>query len=91
MPGLERVRLVVRGRVQGVFFRDTCREAARAEGLAGFVRNRGDGAVEVELEGPPAAIDRVVAWCRHGPPRARVEDVEVTPIPTVGERSFRIR
>jgi acylphosphatase len=96
MPGLApselvRVRVVVSGRVQGVFFRDACREAARAEGLAGWVRNRGDGAVEVELEGPQAAIERVVAWCHDGPPRARVEHVDVTPIPTVGERAFRIR
>ncbi len=96
MPGLApselvRVRVVVSGRVQGVFFRDTCREAARAEGLAGWVRNRGDGAVEVELEGPQAAIDRVVAWCHDGPPRAHVEHIDVTPIPTVGERTFRIR
>jgi acylphosphatase len=96
MPGLARsevarVRIVVSGRVQGVFFRDACREAARAEGLAGCVRNRGDGAVEVEVEGPQAAIDRVVAWCHEGPPRARVEHVDVTTIPTVGERAFRIR
>jgi acylphosphatase len=96
MPGLApyqlvRVRVVVSGRVQGVFFRDTCREAARAEGLAGWVRNRGDGAVEVELEGPQPAIDRVVAWCHDGPPRAHVEHVDVTSIPTVGERTFRIR
>ena len=51
MPGLEhvRVRVVITGRVQGVFFRDACREHARAEGLAGWVRNRGDGAVEAEF------------------------------------------
>jgi acylphosphatase len=74
-----------------VFFRDACRAEARAEQLAGWVRNRGDGAVEVELEGPQAAIDRVVAWCHDGPPRARVEHVDVTPIATVGEGNFRVR
>ena len=74
-----------------MFFRDACREAARAEGLTGWVRNRGDGAVEVELEGPQAAIERVVAWCHEGPPRARVEHVDVTPIATVGEGNFRVR
>ena len=93
MPGLEhvRVRVVITGRVQGVFFRDACREHARAEGLAGWVRNRGDGAVEAEFEGPHAAVDRVVAWCHDGPPRAQVEHVTVTTIPTLGARGFRIR
>jgi acylphosphatase len=91
MPGLTRVKVVVTGRVQGVFFRDACRERARAEGLAGWVRNRGDGAVEIELEGPRAAVDRVVAWCHDGPPRARVEHVDVSSVATLGERAFRIR
>jgi acylphosphatase len=93
MPGVEptRVRVVIGGRVQGVFFRDSLRERARAEGLAGWVRNRGDGAVEAELEGPPAAVDRVVAWSREGPPRARVDHVDVTALTPTGERGFRIR
>jgi acylphosphatase len=86
-----RVRVVVTGRVQGVWFRDSCREQARAEGVGGWVRNRIDGAVEAELEGPPAAVDRVVAWCRAGPPRARVEAVEVTKLAPTGERTFHVR
>jgi acylphosphatase len=86
-----RVRVVVTGRVQGVFFRDGCRTIARAEGVAGSVRTRADGAVEAELEGPPAAVERVVAWCRTGPPRARVDSVDVTAIEPAGDRTFRVR
>jgi acylphosphatase len=86
-----RVRVVVTGRVQGVWFRDSCREVARSEGVAGWVRNRGDGAVEAEFEGPQAAVDRVTAWCRSGPARARVDAVDVVAIPPLGEGAFRIR
>jgi acylphosphatase len=72
-----RRRVVVSGHVQGVFFRDSTRERAEAEGVAGWACNRGDGAVEVVLEGPSDAVDRVVAFLREGPGRARVESVEV--------------
>jgi acylphosphatase len=85
------VRVIVSGRVQGVWFRDSCREQARAEHVNGFARNRADGSVEVELEGPEPAVERVVAWCRVGPARARVEQVEVERIAVVGDLSFRIR
>ena len=68
---------MVRGIVQGVFFRDGAREQARAERVAGWVRNRSDGGVEAVFEGPRAAVDRLIDWCRSGPPRAHVEDVEV--------------
>jgi acylphosphatase len=86
-----RVRVVVTGLVQGVWFRDSCREQARAAGVRGFVRNRADGSVEAELEGPEAAVDRMVAWCRVGPARARVDSVDVERIATVGEPGFRVR
>jgi acylphosphatase len=85
------VRVIVSGWVQGVWFRDGCREQARAEHVNGFARNRADGSVEVELEGPEPAVERVVAWCRVGPARARVEQVEVERIDVVGDLSFRIR
>ena len=86
-----RVRVVVTGRVQGVFFRDSCRDRAQSERVAGWVRNRMDGAVEAEFEGPSAAVDRMIEWCRTGPPRARVEAVDVTRVEAAGERSFRVR
>ena len=85
------MRVVVTGRVQGVWFRDSCREHSRAEHVNGFARNRIDGSVEVELEGPEPAVERMIAWCRVGPARARVEHVEVERIAVVGDPSFRIR
>ena len=94
MPGLTtaiRVRVIASGRVQGVWFRDACREAARGEGVQGFVRNRADGSVEAEFEGAEPAVERMIAWCRVGSPRARVDGVEVQRITTVGEPGFRIR
>jgi acylphosphatase len=83
-----RRRLIVRGRVQGVFFRDSTRKEAKAAGVAGTARNRDDGAVEVVLEGPSEAVERVIAFCRQGPDGARVEGVEVTPEAPRGLESF---
>ncbi len=71
-------RLVITGLVQGVGFRDAmCREAGRL-GVAGWVRNRRDGAVEAVVDGTPDAIDAIVAWSRRGPRAARVNGVEVS-------------
>ena len=69
-------RFVVCGRVQGVFFRQSAVERARALGLAGWVRNREDGQVEGLASGPPEALERMRAWLAQGPPAARVESVE---------------
>ena len=76
--------------VQGVFFRASCAERARALGVAGWVRNTLDGRVEAEFEGEPGAVDAMVAWCSQGPPSARVVGVEVRDEPPVGERDFRV-
>jgi acylphosphatase len=86
-----RRRVVVRGDVQGVFFRDSTRERAEAEGVAGWVTNRGDGAVEAAFEGEAGAVGRLVDFCRQGPSRASVEDVEVTDEEPEGEQGFSIR
>ena len=86
-----RRHVLVAGRVQGVWFRESCRDQARSAGVAGWVRNLADGRVEVVLEGPPAAVDDVVAWCRRGPRRARVDGVEVVDEAPVGEQGFRVR
>ena len=86
-----RRRVVVHGRVQGVFFRDTARQRAEAHGVAGSVRNRPDGAVEAVLEGSPEAVERVVRFLETGPPRARVERVEVVDEPPEGLTGFRVR
>lgn len=71
-----RVHLWISGLVQGVFFRATTRDRARALGLDGWVRNLPDGRVEVAAEGPPAAVGELVAWCRRGPRGARVDRLE---------------
>lgn len=70
-------RVIVHGRVQGVWFRESTRRVAERHGVAGWVRNRADGTVEALFEGDPEDVERVVAWCREGPPRARVDRVEV--------------
>jgi acylphosphatase len=73
-----RVRAIVHGRVQGVFFRDTTRREAEARGISGWVRNRPDGTVEALFEGDPDAVEVVIAFCREGPHVAVVERVEVS-------------
>lgn len=85
------LRLVVRGHVQGVFFRDSCRREAERLGVRGWVRNRRDGAVEAELAGPPAALEQMVRWAQHGPPRATVTTVEATPGEDPGTDGFEVR
>ena len=83
--------MVVRGRVQGVWYRESCRREAERLGLAGWARNLDDGTVEVVAEGPAAALDALVAWCRSGPPRALVVGVDVRSEPVEGLRGFRTR
>jgi acylphosphatase len=82
---------MVTGRVQGVWFRESCRDQAQAAGVAGSARNLADGRVEVVLEGPRAAVEEVVAWCRRGPQRARVDGIEVVDEPPMAEQGFRVR
>ena len=79
------------GRVQGVWFRDSCRREAQARELAGWVRNRMDGAVEAVFEGPERAVAEVVSWCRMGPPRAEVTGIDVIEEPPEGLVGFQIR
>ena len=79
------------GTVQGVFYRDSCRDEARKENVHGFVRNRADGSVEAEFEGSEPAVERMIAWCRVGPSRASVDAVTVERLETVGEPGFRVR
>ncbi|GAB3386824.1 acylphosphatase [Lysobacter fragariae] len=69
-------RFIVKGKVQGVWFRASTREQADALGLRGHARNLADGSVEVLAVGEPAAIDQLARWLQRGPPMARVDDVE---------------
>jgi acylphosphatase len=85
-----RRRVVVTGQVQGVWFRESCRREAQSLGVAGWVRNRGDGAVEAAFEGESAAVLAMVAWCRTGPPRAEVDHVDVVDEPPEDAVGFRV-
>ena len=79
------------GRVQGVFFRDATRRRADASGVAGWVSNRPDGAVEAVFEGDSAAVDQLVDFCRSGPSRAEVESVDVVEEEPEGLSGFEVR
>ena len=83
--------MVARGYVQGVFFRDTTRRQAMTLGVAGWVTNRADGAVEAVFEGEPEAVERMVEFCRRGPGRAVVESLEVVEEAPEGLATFEIR
>jgi len=86
------IRATVTGRVQGVFFRDTTVERAHDLGVLGWVRNGEDGrTVLVHAEGPPDAVDRLVAFLREGPPRAEVEAVDVATVKAEGHEQFAVR
>jgi acylphosphatase len=86
-----RRHVIARGRVQGVFFRGATEEEARARGVDGWVRNLRDGSVEAVFEGPPEAVEALVAWCRTGPRGAHVDAMEVEDEPADGLRGFEIR
>jgi acylphosphatase len=86
-----RRRAVVHGNVQGVFFRDSTRERASAHGVAGWVSNRSDGAVEAVLEGPPDKVDKVLRFLETGPRQASVDHVEVSEEEPEGLTGFSVR
>ena len=86
-----RKRVVVEGRVQGVWFRDSCRSQAVSREVKGWVRNRDDGTVEAVFEGSPASVSAMVAWCGIGPPHASVTSVRSFDETVIGETSFRVR
>ena len=81
MDDIRRVQLKIHGRVQGVFYRSNARTTATRIGLSGWVRNCPDGTVEATAQGTQHDLDELIAWCRQGPPAARVERVEVASVP----------
>jgi acylphosphatase len=91
MSAVVRRRVVVHGYVQGVFFRDTTRREAQRRGVAGWVTNRRDGAVEAVFEGEPEAVAEMVRLCERGPRGADVARVESTEEPVEGLSDFRVR
>jgi acylphosphatase len=88
--GLVRRRVVAHGRVQGVWFRESARRQAERHGLSGWVRNRPDGTVEAELEGPAEDVELVARWFAHGPPDARVDGLDVIELPPAGGQGFSV-
>lgn len=86
-----RRRVLVSGKVQGVYFRHTCKNVALENHVGGWVKNLEDGRVEAAFEGEPSAIEIVLDWCEVGPPFARVEKVEVFEEEPKGETEFVVR
>jgi acylphosphatase len=86
-----RRRAIVHGTVQGVFFRDSTRERANAHGVAGWVSNRSDGAVEAVLEGAPDAVQQVLRFLETGPPHASVDRVDISDEEPEGLSGFSVR
>jgi acylphosphatase len=86
-----RVRAILRGRVQGVWFRQSTADAVSGLGVRGWVRNCPDGAVEAVFEGSRAGVERALAYVAVGPERARVDQVETLWEPPVGEGPFSVR
>ena len=90
--GVKRLRIIVSGTVQGVWFRESTRAEAERLGVKGWVRNLPDGRVEAVLEGEPSAVDRLALWCRRGPEKAEVTDLESVEEPAEGLfASFGVR
>lgn len=85
-----RAHLWVTGRVQGVFFRATCKEEGVALGLRGWVRNTPEGGVEAVAEGPREHVDAFIRWCHKGPPAARVQNVRVEWETPQSEKPFHV-
>ena len=89
-PAMTRVRVLVSGKVQGVWFRESTRQEAERLGVGGWVRNLADGRVEGLFTGPGPAVDELVAWCHRGPPAAQVAGVATTPEDGPAEAGFRV-
>jgi acylphosphatase len=87
---MKRVHVIVRGQVQGVFFRAEARDRAASLGLGGWVRNNPDGTVEAVFEGEDERVESIVEWCRRGPALAQVEDVDVSWEQPRGESGFTV-
>lgn len=81
----------VHGRVQGVFFRDSCWQEAERLGVTGWVSNEPDGSVAAHFEGPAEAVRAMVEWCHEGPRRAHVQRVDEEPAAVTGARGFSVR
>jgi acylphosphatase len=87
---VKRARVRVRGQVQGVYFRAETEGRARSLRVGGWVRNVADGSLEAVFEGDDESVDSMVAWSRHGPAGARVDEIELAWEEPQGETGFRV-
>lgn len=87
---MQHVNIRVVGKVQGVYYRASTLEKAQQLGVTGFVRNEPDDSVYLEAEGTPEQLEQLLLWCRQGPPRAKVEQVDIRPSEYVGFTRFEI-
>ena len=83
-------RVIVSGRVQGVFFRDSCRQEANRLGVSGSTQNLADGTVEVIVEGDEDAVEALIRWCKEGPSYAEVDSVDVSDTESTGRSGFKV-
>jgi len=89
---MRRVHAIISGRVQGVGYRAATATEARRLGITGWVKNRSDGAVELEAEGPDDKVGALIGWCEYGPPAAQVTKVAVEELAATGtDRDFSVR
>ena len=77
MTKMARLRVFVSGKVQGVYYRQNTMETAKKYGVTGWVRNLPDSRVEAVFEGDSINVDKVIEWCKEGPPRAEVQGIEI--------------
>jgi acylphosphatase len=87
----QRWKLLVTGKVQGVFYRNSAKQKADELGLSGWVRNEADGAVYIEVEGEGSVLEQFVVWCRRGPSRAVVDHVTIEHALPEHNSGFEIR
>ena len=87
---MKRVRIVINGKVQGVFYRKSAQAKATALGLAGWVKNLEDGGVMAEVQGEPLGVRQFIDWCKRGPDRAQVTGIATESVPSQPEKGFRI-
>jgi acylphosphatase len=84
------IRLIIKGRVQGVFYRATAKDVAEQNGISGWVKNTAEGYVEIMATGSEEQLENFLQWCRQGPPRAQVMAIEQEKLPEQAFDGFRI-
>ncbi|WP_316802100.1 acylphosphatase [Pedobacter nototheniae] len=87
---VKHINIIVSGKVQGVFFRASTKAVADQMGIKGFVKNEKDGSVYIEAEAEPFILDAFIDWCKEGPDKSKVENIEVTDEEFKDYRNFEV-